>query len=214
MDIRDLIRVVTTRWWLVIPLFVIVFGAAAVLTLSQTAMYRSTTTYLVQPSLSESTDLLGALGIVSRQSEIASTYAEIASSRRIHRAAGDASGLSPDEVSSVQLRTRLVPGTNVLEIIALAPDPEVARDFAAAVGEEAASYVSVLYGDVFELQVLDTPQLSRRPASPNVPLNLVLGAAVALVLAVGAAFALEILGGSRVIHGREGDIDPSGAASE
>lgn len=213
MDIRDILRVVTSRWWLVIPLFVVVFAASVMLTLNQTAMYRSATTYLVQPALAESSDLLGALGIVSRQSEIASTIAEIASSRRIHRTAADASGLSDEELDETSLRTRLVPGTNVLEISAFAPEPEIARDFAAAVGVATSSYVSELYGDVFELPLLDSAQLTRRPASPNVPLYLGLGAAVALVLAIGAAFVLELLGGSRVTGRREG-LDPSGAASE
>jgi GGDEF domain-containing protein/capsular polysaccharide biosynthesis protein len=214
MDVRDLIRVVTARWWLVVPVFLLVFGSAVYFTLQQVPRYRSVTTYVVRPTIGEAQDLLGALGIVSRQSEITSTYVEIASSQRIRREAVARSGLTGADLRDTDVATRLLAGTNVLEITTLSPDPEVARRLAEAIGVATSNYVRGLYGDVFGLDLLDSAQANDRPVEPNVPLYVMLGSGVAAVFAVGAAFALEMVRGARTARPRMEAADESGAVSE
>ena len=88
MELRSLLRILLRRWWVIIPIFLITVGSTAVLTLSQPPVYESSTTLLVAPATNlttTETNLIQSLSLLARQSEIAQTYAEIASSATIRQ---------------------------------------------------------------------------------------------------------------------------------
>jgi capsular polysaccharide biosynthesis protein len=101
--------------------------------------------------------------LLSRSTEISTTFSEVAKSRRIKLAAGQELGLNSGQIRSVTVDSRVIPGTNIIEISARGPDAVVARDYANVVGELTTIYVNDLY-EVFELVLLDQA-LPRRPAA-------------------------------------------------
>jgi diguanylate cyclase (GGDEF)-like protein len=132
------------------------------------------------------------LAIISRQSEIGDTYAQIGSSRKVQGAAATKLGLSSEERGSLELQSVLLTGTTLLQITATSPDPTMAADYANAVANSLVTYVAEANG-IFEVTVLDTASAPTRPVSPDVPLNLALGVAGGLLLGVGLALVSHLV---------------------
>ncbi len=214
MELRALTRVLTKRWWLVVPIFVITLGSAVVFAIGLPVRYQSATTYVVASgAVVAGANPLDALSIVSRQTEIVSTYSEVASSREIKRQVQAQLQLTGGQMDDLKVASQVVAGTNVLQIQIQAPTPALAHDVAEAVGATTATYVNALYPE-FKLARLDAPVLPDKASEPNVPLLAALGFIVALGLAIGAAFALELAGGPRSAPLAVTIADDSGAYSE
>ncbi len=192
MELRSLIRVILEKWWLVVPTFLMTWGSGAVLTLSQPSIYQSNSTYVVKITSAAGEDVLNALGLLSRQTEIAETYAQVGQSRSIREAAIAALSLDGRQQNDVQLESRLVAGSNILQLTATATDPQLAQEYGAAVGAALVTYADELYPS-FELIALDAPGAPDVPVSPNIPVNLALGFGVALLLAAGVGYAATIV---------------------
>jgi diguanylate cyclase (GGDEF)-like protein len=192
MELRSLLQVVVTRWWLVVPVFLITVGASLVFALSQKPIYQASAELVVTPAASLPNDILSALGLISRQSEIADTYAQIASSQKIQNAAGDALKLTGTQRGDAKLVSRLLTGTTLLELDATATDPLLARDYANAVSQQLVAYVKSSSG-IFQVAVVDEAGVPSRPISPNIPLDVGLGVALGLLLGVGLAVVVHLL---------------------
>jgi diguanylate cyclase (GGDEF)-like protein len=192
MELRSLVRIFVEKWWLVVPTFIMTFGSAAVLTLSQPAVYQSNSTYVVKVTSSAGQDLLSALGLLSRQTEIAETYAQVAQSRAIRQAAIQSLDLDARQQADVELVSGLVAGSNLLQLSATATDQNLAQDYCEAVGTALVSYANRLYPS-FELVALDSASAAGRPVSPNILVNFALGFVVALLLAGGVGYIATII---------------------
>lgn len=192
MELRSLARIFTERWWLIVPTFLMTFGAAAVFTMSQPPVYRSSSTYVVKVTSSAGDDVLSALGLLSRQPEIAETYAQAGQSRAIRQAASESLDLDAREQADVELESRLIAGSNLLQLSVTATDQSLAQDYCAAVGSALVEYANRLYPS-FELVALDAAGASGEPVAPNVPLNLAAGLVAGLVLAGGVGYVASIL---------------------
>jgi diguanylate cyclase (GGDEF)-like protein len=191
VELRSLLRVLARRWWLVVPIFLVAFGSAVVFTLAQRPVYESTAKVLVVPA-GEFEDALSAVATLSRQPEIGETYAQIANSRSVRQEASEALSLSLGEQRTVQLTTRLVPGTNILELTARSGDATLAQAYADAIAESLVEF-SGSVSQAFDLRILDAANATTDPVSPNVPMNVLLGFVAALVLAVGLGIVAELL---------------------
>lgn len=192
MELRSLIRVFAEKWWLVVPTFMVAFGATALLTLTQPAVYQSSSTYVVKVTSTAGQDILSALGLLSRQTEIAETYAQVAQSRAIREAAIAALKLDAGQQNDVGLESRLVAGSNLLQLSVTSTDKKLAQSYCTAVGDALVTYANKLYPS-FVLVDLDPAALPDRPVSPNIPLNLGLGLLVALLLAGGVGYVAAVL---------------------
>lgn len=192
MELRSLIRVFAEKWWLVVPAFVMAFGSAAVFTLSQPAVYQSNSTFVVKVTSATGQDVLGALGLLSRQTEIAETYAQAAESRTIRQSAIAELGLTAAQQNDVRLQSSLVAGSNLLQLSATSTDPNLAQAYNTAVGDALKVFADGLYPS-FRLVALDPAGSPDRPVSPNVPLYLGLGLVVALLLAGGVGYVAAII---------------------
>jgi diguanylate cyclase (GGDEF)-like protein len=192
MELRSLLRILLRRWWLALPVAAIVFGSSLVFTFAQRPVYESTSTLLVTPSGSLGDDVLSALATISRQPEIAETYAQIATSRTIRVSAQTALDLTERQAGDVRLQTRLIPGTNVLELAVRSTDATLAQAYCDAVRQALVDYTGQLEG-TFDLETLDEASSTQTPVEPNVPVNAALGAAVAVLLGLGLAFTAELL---------------------
>ncbi len=192
MELRSLVRVVGDKWWLVVPAFLMTLGSATVFTLSQPAVYQSNSTFVVTVSSVAGPDVLSALGLLSRQPEIAETYAQAAESRAIRQAAIATLGLNARQQDDVRLQSSLVAGSNLLQLSATSTDPKLAQAYNTALGVALVEFADGLYPS-FELVTLDTAGSPDRPVSPNVPVNLGLGFVVAIVLAGGVGYVATII---------------------
>lgn len=193
MEPKDYVRVVRKRWWLVAATFV----ATTILTLifvnSQPSIYESSTTLVVRPRTSISEDAVRAIDTLSRRVEITTTYASIARSRLIKDRAINRLGLSAEERSDLKVTSKVVTGSNLLEIGVQGTDPDTVAVFAAAVGIETEEYIAGL-DEAFKLTVLDDARTPKNPIDANKRTTVVLGAAMGLLLGVGLALLVEQLG--------------------
>lgn len=213
MELRSLLRLIMRRWWVIIPIFLITVGSTAVLTLSQRPVYQSITTLLVRPSVdltSTQNDLIDALQLLSRQSEIAETYALIARSATIRQSATERLAITPTQRSNanLDLDARLVPGSQAIEIEVHSTDAQLATDYATAAALELTEYVSSNISDAFELLTIDAASVPGRPVSPNIPLNLATGVAAGIALALGVAVMLHLISPAPRMRPRMDIVDP------
>lgn len=189
MELRAYLRILASKWWIVLLTFLITYTMTLALTFIQKPLYQARATFVVtlgSPFRSDK-DFASAVDILSRRTEIGTTYATVMNSRRIRRLAGDRLNLSEEQRADVAVSSRLLPGTNVLEITTQAHDPVLARDFTNAVGAVTVAYTRGLY-ETYNLEPLDQANLPDTPIRPNKPLNLVLGALIGLVLGCSLAF--------------------------
>jgi diguanylate cyclase (GGDEF)-like protein len=194
MELKIYLRVLLRKWWIVLPAFLITFTATTVFTFTQAPTYRATATFLVAPagSFEDIKSFANGLDILGRRTEIASTYAEVAASRLIRRDAADELNLSQDQRKGLSVDSRLLAGTNVIEIAVEGSNPVVVRDFANMVGAKTIAYAQKLY-DAYNLSPLDQATVPTFPVKPNKKLNLALGAILGLALGGGLAFLSEYL---------------------
>lgn len=194
MELKAYSQVLLRRWWIVVPAFLITFMATLVFTFTQVPAYKATATFVVAPSGSFETigSFVNGLEILSRRTEIANTYTEVASSSLIKRQAADQLNLSPEQKKGLSVDSNLLGGTNVIEISVEGSDPALVKDMANTIGAQTVIYVQDLY-ESYSLTPLDSATLPTSPIAPNKMLNLAMGVGVGLVLGVGLAFLSEYL---------------------
>jgi diguanylate cyclase (GGDEF)-like protein len=194
MELKIYLRILLRKWWIVLPAFLITFTATAVLTFNQAPTYRATATFIVTPngSFEDARSFLSGLEVLSRRTEIASTYAEVAASRLIRQDVAEELNLSDDQRKRLSVDSQLLAGTNLFKITVEGSDPVLVRDFANMIGAKTMAYVQELY-ETYDLRPLDQATLPASPVEPNKKLNLALGAILSLALGVGLAFLSEYL---------------------
>lgn len=192
MELKTFLQILLRKWWVVIPTFLITLTSGVVSTYTKTPIYSATTTYVVVPSssFSDTKDFASGLDMLGRRDEIATTFAEIASSRTLKERA--LSSLSLQSGGDYSVSSRLRAGTSIIEIVVEGPDPAIVRDLANATGASVEEYVQGLY-EVFALVPLDQASTPRSPVRPNKNQNLTLAAILGLVLGAGLAFLSEYL---------------------
>lgn len=193
MELKAYWRVVVSKWWIVLPTFLATLAAAAFLTFSQDPTYESTATYVVKVGGSslDQKALVSALDALTTD-QIETTFSEVGNSHLIRTRAMEALGLNGKQVRDVSVSSRVLVGTNVMQITVQGPDPVLVRDIASATGMQTATYVQGLYG-AYEMQLLDQATLPASPVKPRIALNLIFGVIGGLVLGAGLAFFAEYL---------------------
>lgn len=194
MDYRNYLKILIGKWWLILLSVVVTLGVASYLTFSQKPVYQTSVTYIVRPNVADedARELLSGLDVLSRREEIASTYAEVAISRLIKNSSAELLELSSEEKADLSVSSRLLAGTNVLEITVTGTNPSLMRDFANTVGDETVNYVQELY-ETYQLAHLDSADIPTTPIRPSRVVNLGLGFIFGLILGVGLAFLADYL---------------------
>ncbi len=195
MELKHYLRILLGKWWLILIAIVVTVVPTYYYVNNQPWIYESTATFVIRPRASSDADAEGfvkAVDTLSNRVEINTTFAEVASSSVVKDRAQDALNLSGPQRRGLKVDSRVIAGTNVLEISVQGLDPVVVRDVAEAVSIETVDYVSGLY-DVFELEPLDLPEQSNKPVSPNKTLNLAMGGFFGVLLGMSLVFLLEYL---------------------
>jgi diguanylate cyclase (GGDEF)-like protein len=212
MEIRSLLRTMREKWWLIIPTFLMVVGSAVVWTISQPKVYEADSQLFVEPiTAGASKDFLDVYSLIARQSELSETYAQIATSPPVRRAAIEALDLNFQQQNDVAPDSRLIPGTTLLSVSARSTDPDLARDYTNALVTALIKYVDDL-DTPFGLKQVYPAGTPGRPVSPNVPLNVGLGLMVGAALSIGIALVAELLKARRPTHARMEMLDEETSA--
>ncbi len=192
MELKAFLNILRKKWWIALPALLVTLAAGVAFTYTQKPVYKATTTYLVvpSPSLGDIKSFANGLDMLGRRNEIATTFTEIAMSRRIKELTIDS--ISLQSTLDYTIDSKLWAGTNIIEISVEGPDPTIVRVLANAVGTSTEQYVQDLY-EAFILVPLDEAITPARPISPNKPLNITLSFVLGLVLGMGLAFLSEYL---------------------
>jgi capsular polysaccharide biosynthesis protein len=197
VELRTYLSALRRHWRLALLAIIGVMAGTVAYTANQQPLYEASARYIVKPAAQLGTrndeQFVTALALLSGRTEIATTFAEAANSRSIHDEAAERLALSPEQRSAVEVRSRVVVGTNILEITGQGADPTLVTAFANAVGERTVSYVSSLY-EVLELQLLDPAAFPNQPVQPRWLVNIALGGVLAVVLAISLVFLAELRG--------------------
>jgi capsular polysaccharide biosynthesis protein len=189
MEIMIFLRLLIRRWWITLLIVSLAVIGTYFFTESQTPIYSSSVTYVVSPSsqMLNEVGFLSGLSVLGGQPTVANTYASIASSATVKRTARDTLGLNAAQAKNLIVTSRVLNGTNIIEISVEGADPGLVQLFTIKIGESAIDYVNKLNG-VYKLELLDEATPADVPIKPNKRLNLILGAALGLVLGIGITF--------------------------
>ncbi len=191
MEIRAYLNFIQRRWKIILPLFLMTLAVTTYLTLNIQPVYEASATYIVRiSSASDEKNSISALNTLISSDDIPATYAKVANSRLIKRQAADQLGLSSSQRSDLTSNSQLVAGTNIIEVTAKGSDPVLVMDYANEIGEQMLQFAATLYG-TYELISLDDATQPRRPVSPDIFTNLLLGALLGLSLGIGMALITE-----------------------
>jgi len=199
VELRDYIHILRKGWMLIAALTLVAVGAASAFSILQTPTYSSAAKMLVTTQSSGSTsDLVqGNNFTVAR----VKTYSGVATTPLVLQPVIDTLNLN---VTPAQLATQITASapldTPIIEITVTDVDPARAADIANAVSlsladnvreiERSDDVAAVATVKLTQVQVATVPT---RPVSPNIPLNIALGALVGLALGVGLAVLRETL---------------------
>ena len=193
MELKFYLWILLKKWWIVIPTALVTLTAGIVFTYTRTPVYSATSTYVVVPgpSFGDVKNFASGLDMLGRRQEIATTFSEIAMSRRVKKLAFESLNLAP-ATPGYSISSKLRAGTNIIEVTVEGTDPTVVKDLTNAIGGTIEQYVQGLY-EVFVLIPLDEAVMPTSATSPNKSLNIALAAVLGLVLGGGLAFLSEYL---------------------
>jgi capsular polysaccharide biosynthesis protein len=191
VELKRYLQLVLSRWKIIVIATVTATLLSAVFVWQQDSVYESSGTYVVRPRDLETDEVVRATDALNRGAEINSTYARIARSDAVNdraRSVLRSDGLS---TSGLSVTATVLPGTNIIQIGASGPDPDVVAVFADAIGQETSAYLEEL-DEVFLLVQLDAPTTPKSAESSNGMLTMflamVLGAGVGATIAFAADY--------------------------
>jgi capsular polysaccharide biosynthesis protein/GGDEF domain-containing protein len=192
VDPRAALSALRARWWVLVLTTALTVGLGVALTFLQPRAYVATSTYVVAPTEGFRSDVLSAISLISRQTEIAETFAQVAMSNSVAEAVHAELDLAAD-APSVTIESQVRPGTTVLEVTARSSDPQLAESYANATGDVLPDYLEGVNAAV-RLVPLDAAN-DAIPVPSGLILNVALGLVVGLALGAGLVLAVRWLRG-------------------
>ncbi|MCS5735580.1 polysaccharide biosynthesis tyrosine autokinase [Herbiconiux daphne] len=198
MELRDYIRVLRKGWVFILAFTLIGIALAATFSILQTPKYESTSKVFVSVQSTGSVSELTQGGAFA-QNQVKS-YADVVTAPVVLQPVIAALGLNTDAAGLAKSVTASSPlDTVIVEITVSDVDPRQSAEIANAVASSFQNTVTDLVPENAEgvapvkITVVQQALIPRNPSSPNVPLNIGLGAVVGLALGLGAAVLREAL---------------------
>lgn len=196
LSLRDLLRVIWKRLWVILLVATVLTGAIVGFSLAQTPMYEASITILIGQERGSGTP--GNLGSdVQGLQQLTQTMTEGVNSRPVAEAVIQQHDLrmTPEDFLEDYLSVEQINATQFIQVDYRDPSPERARLVANTVGEvfsEQVSEISPSANDV-TATVWELAEVPDEPVSPNLVLNAGLALVIGLMFGVGLAFLLEYL---------------------
>jgi len=197
MELRDYLRAVRKRWWLVAGSIVVALGAAMLVTTLTPPKYSASVTFFVGTQTKGVSDAYQ--GSLFSQQRIKS-YADLLTSDRLAQAIvdNDPMGRTPDQVQE-SITANAIPDTVLPEATVTDGDRARALRLSQGLAKQFVALVQTLEtppgSDVptVWVEVIAGPTLAAKPVSPTPVRNAGLALVLGLVLGVGAAVLRETL---------------------
>ncbi|WP_182111834.1 polysaccharide biosynthesis tyrosine autokinase [Actinotalea sp. JY-7876] len=197
MELQDYIAVLRKRWRSILLIALLTIGTAVGITLAMTPTYEARAQVFVSVRAGGTTsDLVQGSNFTQRQVK---SYTDLATSPRVLIPVIEQLELdtTPDALAETVTADNPL-DTVLINITATSRSPELAADVANATSESLATQVTALEkpdGAPSPVQISPVRSASAQlePASPNVKINLALGAGVGLALGFGLALLRELL---------------------
>lgn len=198
MELRDYVLILRKRWALIVLCALAGVAAATTYSLLQTPVYNSLTKVFVSTQSGETTQEL-VQGSNFTQARL-KTYAELVSTPIVLLPVIATLDLDMSADDLAERITASAPlDTTLIEITVADVDPVAAANIANAVSQSLAAVVEEIEttgtngASPVELTRVQNANISASPASPNLPLNVILGLLVGLAVGFGAAVLREVL---------------------
>ena len=187
MELRQYFDVLKRGWWIIVAMMLAVSGLGVFYSYSQTPIYESTANFVVNPTLrvNDTGDMLYSLDTLASRTTLATTYANILSSRTTVETAAAALGVSPALMEDYTVSAVVLPDSNIIQLTVDGPSPTLAADLANEIGKIGEQKVRNLQ-EIYELRLVDTAIPNDEPISPNHPIDITLSVMVGI--AGGLAF--------------------------
>ena len=197
MDLRDYLRAVRKRWWLVAGAIAVAVGVAVTVTLLTPPKYAASVTFFVSTRGTEVTQAFQGGQFAQQRVK---SYVDVLTSNRLAQSITSAGGggLTAEEVQD-EITAQVIPDTVLVE--ATVTDTNRAR--ALGVAQSLAVEFPELVGKLetppgskvptVGVQIIAEPKLAAAPVSPQPLRNVGLAVALGLIVGVGAAALRESL---------------------
>ncbi len=192
-------RVLRRWWWIVVATWIVSLGTAAVLTARHPRIYRAKTTQVVVPNstVQGTADIIRSIDTLDRRNVLA-TIAQIPLTVETRNKVAEALGVDARELARYEVRSLVLPSTNLVRIEVRGPDPqkaaEVANVFAAVTQESGRELYRIFKIDTFGEAIPERAAVYPEPLK-----NLLVGAVLGLFIGmVGAWLAERLSLGSHV----------------
>ncbi len=163
MDFRSLLRIIASRWKLVLVATVACVAGALVLTMVQTKSYQASSTILV--SVSGAATVNDAYAATQAAQQRLSSYAEIAGGRTVAQRAIDQLGV-PLSAEQLMASTKVsyTPESTLFHLTVTDADPQRAAALASAMARQFAEMIPSVDSGI---QLSNTPAPASRTARPS-----------------------------------------------
>lgn len=190
MNLREVVRAVLYRWWLVIAAMAIALGISGTLTIRAVPQYATTLTFFVTTPDDKTGEMYQGDGFVQQRVK---SYTSVFTGDRLARAvAGSGIGLSVSEIQA-RVRAEAVPGTVLLKVTVADSDPARSKRLATELAKQFPALVEALEtlpGDdspAVKVEVVAGPALDAAAISPRPLRSLGTGALLGLLAGAAAA---------------------------
>lgn len=191
MELRLYMQMIRRGWWIIIITALVALAVSLGLSYVATPQYQATARFLISPSasLTSASSVVDSLNTLDRAS-VVSTYAEIMKSQRIYSDALTYLKIDALKMEEYEITAVVLPESSILELNVIGPSPQVAADFANAIGYESITFARRL-NQVYDLNFLDVAVAPMIPVSPQPLRDAGLATFFGLIVGMGIAILSE-----------------------
>ncbi|MFN8413461.1 MAG: diguanylate cyclase [Anaerolineales bacterium] len=191
MEIRLYMQMIQRGWWIIVVTSLVALTVSLGLSYTAVPQYQATATFLISPSstLPSASSVVDSLNTLDRTS-VVSNYAEIMGSDRIFSDALAFLKLDALQLEDYTINAVVLPSSSVLELNVSGPNPQIAADFANAIGYQTINFARRL-NQVYDLNFLDVAVPPIEPFSPQPLRDAGIATALGLIVGIGLAIVSE-----------------------
>ncbi len=194
MELRDYIRILWRRRWLIALAIAVAAGSSLAVTSRITPKYQATARVFIGPRSIDQSDLSGALQEINFSREFVASYAEVLESYPLAEQVVERTKLDINPSTIVENTTaEIVPDTRIIEVRLLNPSAARAQLLANTLIEVFIEGEDLGVAGGFSATLFQPARRPAQPVEPNPVRNGLIGATLGLALGVGISFLLEQL---------------------